>query len=187
MAPSPNSSINTPGQAGAVPSPFNPNEEQLYREKYRHLTKYIEPLKRMVARIGNDGKDSSEYRQGWMHYIFSNLPFPILDEKLLKMNKLLEILCNPNKRIPLDTLLKCEIALEKMDFKAYLFQSSGSQFGGTLKEHPVSFFFYNITYFNLKFRYFDLIRSIIHFSKLLMQICKVLLEITHYSEHSVHV
>lgn len=59
MAPSPNSSINTPGQAGAVPSPLNPNEEQLYREKYRHLTKYIEPLKRMVARIGNDGKDSS--------------------------------------------------------------------------------------------------------------------------------
>lgn len=61
MAPSPNSSINTPGQAGAAPSPLNPNEEQLYREKYRHLTKYIEPLKRMVARIGNDGKDSSKY------------------------------------------------------------------------------------------------------------------------------
>lgn len=60
MAPSPNSSINTPGQAGAVPSPLNPNEEQLYREKYRHLTKYIEPLKRMVARIANDGKDSSK-------------------------------------------------------------------------------------------------------------------------------
>lgn len=60
MAPSPNSSINTPGQVGAVPSPLNPNEEQLYREKYRHLTKYIEPLKRMVARIANDGKDSSK-------------------------------------------------------------------------------------------------------------------------------
>lgn len=43
-----------------MPSPLNPNEEQLYREKYRHLTKYIEPLKRMVARIANDGKDSSK-------------------------------------------------------------------------------------------------------------------------------
>lgn len=52
------------------------------------------------------------------------------------MNKLLEILCNPNKRIPLDTLLKCETALEKMDFKAYQFQSTGPQFGA-LKEHQV--------------------------------------------------
>lgn len=58
-----------------------------------------------------------------------------LDEKLLKMNKLLEILCNPNKRIPLETLLKCEIALEKMDFKSYSF-GSANQFG-TLKEHQV--------------------------------------------------
>jgi len=33
------------------------------------------------------------------------------------MNKLLEILSNPNKRIPLETLIKCEKALEKMDFK----------------------------------------------------------------------
>lgn len=57
------------------------------------------------------------------------------------MNKLLEILCNPNKRIPLETLLKCEIALEKMDFKSYLFQSSGNQFG-TLKEHQVKFTFF---------------------------------------------
>lgn len=60
LAPSPSSSINTPGQAVAVPSPLNPHEEQQYREKYRQLTKYIEPLKRMVARIGNDGKDSSK-------------------------------------------------------------------------------------------------------------------------------
>lgn len=63
LAPSPSSSINTPGQAVAVPSPLNPHEEQQYREKYRQLTKYIEPLKRMVARIGNDGKDSSNSTQ----------------------------------------------------------------------------------------------------------------------------
>lgn len=99
MAPSPSSvSLNTPGQAAAAPSPLNPQEEQLYREKYRQLTKYIEPLNKMVARIGKDGKT---------------------DEKFLKMNKLLEILCNPNQRIPLETLIKCETALEKMDLKSY--------------------------------------------------------------------
>lgn len=60
MVQSPSSSINTPGQANAGQSPINPHEEQQYREKYRQLTKYIEPLKRMVARIGYDGKDSSK-------------------------------------------------------------------------------------------------------------------------------
>lgn len=62
MAPSPSSvSLNTPGQAAAAPSPLNPQEEQMYREKYRQLTKYIEPLKRMVARIGNDGKHTGDH------------------------------------------------------------------------------------------------------------------------------
>lgn len=60
MAPSPNASVNTPGQAVAVPSPMNPSEEKQYREKYQQLTRYIEPLKRMIARIEVDGKDSSE-------------------------------------------------------------------------------------------------------------------------------
>lgn len=61
MAPSPNASINTPGPANnAVPSPLNATDEQQYREKYRQLTKYIEPMKRMIARIEKDGKDSSE-------------------------------------------------------------------------------------------------------------------------------
>ena len=73
MAPSPSASINTPGQAQviqmkfqltviyilklqAVPSPLNLQDDQIYREKYRQLTKYIEPLKRMIARMGSDGK-----------------------------------------------------------------------------------------------------------------------------------
>lgn len=120
MAPSPSSiSLNTPGQAVAAPSPLNPQEEQMYREKYRQLTKYIEPLKRMVARIGNDGKHT--------------------DEKFLKMNKLLEILCNPNQRIPLETLVKCEIALEKMDLKSYSAPPTGTQVG-SLKEQQVFIF-----------------------------------------------
>jgi len=46
-------------------------------------------------------------------------------EKMTKMSKLLEILCNPTQRVPLETLLKCEKALEKMDLISY----SGQQFG----------------------------------------------------------
>lgn len=113
MAPSPsNTNLNTPGQTGAAPSPLNPQEEHLYREKYRQLTKYIDPLKRMIARIGSD------------------------DEKLLKMNKLLEILCNPNQRIPLETLMKCEIALEKMDLKTIA--SSTTSYSSGSKEHHMN-------------------------------------------------
>lgn len=33
------------------------------------------------------------------------------------MKKLLEILSNPTQRMPLETLLKCEVVLKKMDFK----------------------------------------------------------------------
>lgn len=116
MAPSPsNTNLNTPGsgQVNAAPSPLNPQEEQLYREKYRQLTKYIDPLKKMMARMGSD------------------------DEKLLKMNKLLEILCNPNQRIPLDTLIKCEAALEKMDLKSYSIPSTTSFPSGS-KEYNVN-------------------------------------------------
>lgn len=54
MAPSPGSSLNTPAQPSNIPSPFNPQEDQLYREKYRQLTKYIEPLKRMTARMDSE-------------------------------------------------------------------------------------------------------------------------------------
>lgn len=38
-------------------------------------------------------------------------------EKLTKMKNLLDILSNPNKRMPLETLMKCEVVLEKLDFK----------------------------------------------------------------------
>ena len=99
---SPGSSLNTPGQpTNAAPSPLNPQEEQLYREKYRSLTKYIEPLKKMIARMENDD-----------------------GEKIMKMKRLLEILCNPTVRIPLETLYKCETALTNQL--------------GTFKEHPTN-------------------------------------------------
>jgi len=57
--------------------------------------------------------------------IFYSIYFLLDVEKMTKMSKLLEILCNPTQRVPLETLLKCEKALEKMDLISY----SGQQFG----------------------------------------------------------
>lgn len=103
MRQSPSAPLNTPGQV-TQNSPFNPQEDQLYREKYKQLTKYIEPLKRMVDKLSNDGNNAEGYR---------------------KMNKLLEILTNPSQRVPLETLLKCEKVLENMGINSY----SGQTFG----------------------------------------------------------
>ncbi|CAH0726313.1 unnamed protein product, partial [Brenthis ino] len=93
MVASPSSSLNTPVGAG-VASPGG--EEAAYREKVRQLSKYIEPLRRMVMRMVSEGENV---------------------EKLTKMKNLLDILSNPNKRMPLETLIKCEVVLEKLDFK----------------------------------------------------------------------
>ncbi|XP_050362167.1 mediator of RNA polymerase II transcription subunit 15 isoform X2 [Nymphalis io] len=98
-SPSPSSSsLNTPAGAGAggagVASPGG--EDAAYREKVRQLSKYIEPLRRMVMRMVSEGENV---------------------EKLTKMKNLLDILSNPNKRMPLETLIKCEVVLEKLDFK----------------------------------------------------------------------
>ncbi|CAB0005674.1 unnamed protein product [Nesidiocoris tenuis] len=96
MAPSPSSAcLNTPGQPNA--SPCNPQEDIAYREKIKQLSKYIEPLRKMISRVGSEGP--------------SNV------EKMSKMKTLLDILTNPNKRMPLETLLKCEVVLEKVDLK----------------------------------------------------------------------
>ncbi|XP_017778571.1 PREDICTED: mediator of RNA polymerase II transcription subunit 15 [Nicrophorus vespilloides] len=113
MAPSPSSSLNTPGQP--TPSPVCMQDEMAYRDKIRQLSKYIEPLTKMIQRTSNDGEL----------------------EKTSKMKKLLEILSNPQKRMPLETLIKCEVVLEKLDFK----RSDGSVpppagAGVTLKENP---------------------------------------------------
>lgn len=54
MAPSPSNSLNTPGQPNQ--SPMSMQDEQAYREKVRQLSKYIEPLRKMVTRMGNDGE-----------------------------------------------------------------------------------------------------------------------------------
>lgn len=88
MVPSPMSTANTPQN-----EPPGSVEEQQYLEKVSQLAKYIEPLKRMIARIGNED-----------------------ESKLEKMKKLMDILSNPSKRMPMETLLKCEAVLARMNF-----------------------------------------------------------------------
>ncbi|XP_023812942.1 mediator of RNA polymerase II transcription subunit 15 isoform X3 [Oryzias latipes] len=83
--------LNTPGNPGSVMSPSL--EDQQYMEKLKQLSKYIEPLRRMINKI-----DKNEDRK----------------KDLSKMKSLLNILTDPNIRCPLKTLQKCEIALEKL-------------------------------------------------------------------------
>jgi mediator of RNA polymerase II transcription subunit 15 len=71
-------------------NPVN-QEEREYLEKLKSLERYIEPLRRVIRRHGNED-----------------------NEKLAKMKKLLDILSNPDKRVPLVTLQKCEDVLKRM-------------------------------------------------------------------------
>lgn len=82
-------------------TPSNSGEDQVYLEKVRQLSRFIEPLTRLIGRYGDE--DS---------------------ERLSKMKIMLDILSNPNKRMPMDTLLKCEAVLEKMDFKIVILPSA---------------------------------------------------------------
>ncbi|KAK7077384.1 mediator complex subunit Med15, partial [Halocaridina rubra] len=98
-APSPSSMINTPGQP-QQPSPVNQclgnsqGEDVAYREKVRQLSKYIVPLRRVIERIGNEDVEKSR-----------------------KMKQLLDMLQNPQRRMPMDTLLKCEQVLVKLEIR----------------------------------------------------------------------
>uniref|UniRef100_A0A8C7G4T6 Mediator complex subunit 15 n=2 Tax=Oncorhynchus kisutch TaxID=8019 RepID=A0A8C7G4T6_ONCKI len=87
--------LNTPGNPSSVISPVGASqlEDQQYMEKLKQLSKYIEPLRRMINKI-----DKNEDRK----------------KDLSKMKSLLNILTDPSTRCPLRTLQKCEIALEKL-------------------------------------------------------------------------
>ncbi|XP_054616308.1 mediator of RNA polymerase II transcription subunit 15 isoform X2 [Dunckerocampus dactyliophorus] len=87
--------LSTPGNPNSVMSPAGAasQEDQQYMEKRKQLSKYIEPLRRMINKI-----DKNEERK----------------KDLSKMKSLLNILTDPNTRCPLKTLQKCEIALEKL-------------------------------------------------------------------------
>ncbi|PNJ13926.1 MED15 isoform 9 [Pongo abelii] len=101
--------LNTPVNPSSVMSPAGSSqaEEQQYLDKLKQLSKYIEPLRRMINKI-----DKNEDRK----------------KDLSKMKSLLDILTDPSKRCPLKTLQKCEIALEKLkndmavvSFPAFIF------------------------------------------------------------------
>merc|ERR1719384_394499 len=85
MQPSPSSNVNTPmGPAS--------QEDKEYIDKVKSLEKYIEPLRNMIAKIGSENDQ----------------------DRLTKMKKLLDILSNPSRRMPLSTLQKCEDVLKRM-------------------------------------------------------------------------
>ncbi|XP_014388631.1 PREDICTED: mediator of RNA polymerase II transcription subunit 15-like [Myotis brandtii] len=88
--------LNTPVNSSSVMSPAGSSqaEEQQYLDKLKQLSKYIEPLRRMINKI-----DKNEDRK----------------KDLSMMKSLLEILTDPSKRCPLETLQKCEIALEELE------------------------------------------------------------------------
>ncbi|KAJ8676221.1 hypothetical protein QAD02_012007 [Eretmocerus hayati] len=112
LVPSPSSSLGTPASAlGTLASPLQDEQmSQAYKEKVRKLSKYIEPLRGLILKMTNEG----------------NI------EKTSKMKKLLEILTNPSSSTKLDVLQKCEVALEKMDFKRL---ESVGPVPTSLKEH----------------------------------------------------
>ena len=60
-------------------------------------------------------------------------PFPIPAKVTQKINALLDILSNKHQRIPLETLIKCERALEQMNIGAHLGSGSSSN---TVKDGP---------------------------------------------------
>ncbi|KAF2362377.1 Mediator of RNA polymerase II transcription subunit 15 [Trinorchestia longiramus] len=94
-APSPSSSmVNTPGQP-MQPSPVSApqGEDKAYLEKVQQLQKYVDPLKNVIANCGREEGKSSEIN---------------------KMKKLLDLLTNPTRRIPTETLEKCEKVLQKV-------------------------------------------------------------------------
>ncbi|XP_070204853.1 mediator of RNA polymerase II transcription subunit 15-like isoform X2 [Littorina saxatilis] len=95
--PSPSTFLNTPGNPPAsVPSPGNPQhtstEEHMYLEKLCMLSKYIDPLRRSVNNLEKNKDEDSK-------------------KNYTKMKNLLDILTDPNKRVSMQTLLRCEQAL----------------------------------------------------------------------------
>ena len=59
------------------------------------------------------------------------------DEKLLKMKKLLDIMSNPDKRMPLQTLLKCEGVLKRMQLDTTESAQVDSGLGSGADKNPL--------------------------------------------------
>lgn len=96
--PSP-SPLNTPVMVPtASPATRMISDEQVYMEKLKQLSRFIEPLRAMIAKFDRDDG------------VFEK------KKEISKIRNLLHLISEPNKRIPMETLLKCEQVLEKMEF-----------------------------------------------------------------------
>ena len=120
QGPSPVHMQQSPGMPSASPSSVNTpmsvgQEDREYLEKIKSLEKYIQPLRNMIAKIGNEegGKD-----------------------RLTKMKKLLDILSNPGNRMPIATLQKCEDVLKRMALDTV--EQEGSEQGAGAREQTSS-------------------------------------------------
>jgi len=80
------SPLGTPMAGGASADP-----DAAYRDKIRELQKYVDPLRQMIATMKDQDK-----------------------QNLNKLNKLYEILTNPERKIPMNSLIKSEEVLEKL-------------------------------------------------------------------------
>lgn len=98
---SPNPTLNTPVMsASASPNVrTNPPDDQMYKEKLKQLSKYIEPLRKMIAKIESESAAGDKKKES------------------SKIRSLLEIISDSSRRCSMETLLKCEQVLEKMEFK----------------------------------------------------------------------
>lgn len=122
MIPSPSTMVNTPMPALApAPSPGSRSAEEVAcMKKIEELRRYTDMIQRMIVKIGNEGL--------WLIFFackvdlcYSKMHVYELDaEKSTKMKKLLDILMNPNRQVSMDILLKCEVALKKMEKVDYL-------------------------------------------------------------------
>jgi mediator of RNA polymerase II transcription subunit 15 len=92
----------TQGIQGAVPSPAAKTPEDLaYLEKLQQLSKFKEPLKKFIQTL-DKGDDKHK-------------------KEKIKMSNLLDVLSDPNKRLPMQALLRCEHILEKLDLQVKVF------------------------------------------------------------------
>ncbi|XP_025091080.1 mediator of RNA polymerase II transcription subunit 15-like [Pomacea canaliculata] len=125
-APSPGTILNTPGNpVSSVPSPsgaapHSSAEEQAYLEKLGMLSKYIEPLRRSVNSLEKNKDEDSK-------------------KNYMKMKNLLDILTDPNKRVSMTMLVRCEQALNnwQMHSKPSSASSSGVSSSGLIGQSLV--------------------------------------------------
>jgi len=96
MQPTPSPAFINPPSVGPAPSPLTHVDEQAYVEKLKEMSKYIEPLAKLINRMPKDDGRAEHVKER------------------NKMNGLLDMLNNKNRRVPLNVLGKCENVLRRL-------------------------------------------------------------------------